>query len=686
MKKIILASFLMMASFLVFSQVDEILVEEITVEAENEFDIISNSVTDDKLNFIAPHTAGDVFKQIPGFNIVKRSNFAIEPTLRLYKREQLNTMLDGGLQISQSCANRMDPMTTRISSGEIEKIEVVKGPYDVRFGQGFGGTINIITDRPKRSGKKEIHGSIEGAYELNGQGKTTAATLSGNTKKFDFFVNGTFRDFENYKAGGGDEVISSFRAYDYSTKIGINPTKKQRIQLAWRQSFADNVRHAGLPMDAAKDDGKMLSADYKWKNYSSTLKEINVKLYSTWVDHLMTNEYRPNYKFAYALAGVSSHNRGARTELVWSPFTKLMFYSGADYKFLNRDGQRDKEIYINACTGDTLPQTKYTTDLIWQNSITNTFGGFQEVRYNPTQELTLNAGIRVNYSKSEILNPEQDFAEFYGDDLQPKENITYNAFATAKYKFNRGYAIKFSAGKGTRVPDLLELFINHFTVGKDPHEYFGNPLLKPEQNYQADFAITKQGKNSVFYVDFFYAYITDYITSQVDTTLPRKFLPCKQPAYAKRFVNIDEAYQYGYEFGFERTIFRTIFMKLNTNFTFAHNVDWDEPLPEIAPLTTNAALGYDNDKLHIEFDGRFVGHQDRVATSFGEMRSPNFNIYNFSVSYKFKENAKIGFAIDNIFDTKYYDHLSRPYKNMMDAGTPYYDMGRNIKFSLKLMF
>jgi len=685
MKKYYFTILLVVLSVLLFAQNNDIMIEEITVEAKNEVDVISPTVTNEDFNFIAPRTAGDIFKQISGFNITKRSGFAIEPSLRLYNQEQLNLMLDGGTQISQSCANRMDPMTSRISSSEIEKIEIIKGPYDVRFGQGFGATVNIITARPKRSEKTEIHGSLQGGYELNGEGKTTAFMLSGANKMIDLFINGTYRDFENYKSGGGDEVISSFTAYDYSAKLGINPSKKQRIQLSWRHSLANDVLHAGLPMDAASDDGKMLSADYKWKNNNSSIKEINLKLYSTWVDHLMTNEYRPNYKFAYALAAVSSHNRGARGEIVWSPISDFTFYSGADYKFLNRDGQRDKEIYINACTGAELPETKYTTDLIWQNSITNTFGAFQEVKYNVSQELDISAGARVNYSKSEILNPEQDFAELYGDNLQPKENITYNAFATTKYKLPNNYALKLSVGKSTRVPDLLELFINHFTTGKDPHEYVGNPMLKPEQNLQVDLGITKQAANYVVYADVFYGYLTDYISSEVDTTLPRKFLPCMQPAYSKRFVNIDKAYQYGFELGFDANIYKGIFLKANTNYTYAQNIDLNEPLPEIAPIVTNISLGFKNKNLYTSFDSRFAGEQKRIATSFGETETPAFNVFDLNIRYSIKEFAQIGFAVDNILDTKYYEHLSRPYKNMTDK-VQYFEPGRNIKLSLKVMF
>ena len=46
-----------------------------------------------------------------------------------------------------ACPNRMDPITTHIIPEEIEKIEIIKGPYSMRYGATFGGIINMVSKK-----------------------------------------------------------------------------------------------------------------------------------------------------------------------------------------------------------------------------------------------------------------------------------------------------------------------------------------------------------------------------------------------------------------------------------------------------------------------------------------------------------------------------------------------------------
>jgi len=92
----------------------------------------------------------------------------MEPILRGFKYDQLNVQFDGGVHSANACPNRMDPAIAQISPEEIEKIEVIKGPYDVRFGSSFGGIINIISKRPKRGSESMFSGSVDAGYQSNG--------------------------------------------------------------------------------------------------------------------------------------------------------------------------------------------------------------------------------------------------------------------------------------------------------------------------------------------------------------------------------------------------------------------------------------------------------------------------------------------------------------------------------------
>jgi len=668
-----------------YSQNKDVNLEEIIVSDKADEDVLTKQTKVSEIIAFPPGTTGEIFENVSGLNIIKRSGFSIEPALHMFKREQLNLMIDGGTKITQSCANRMDAMTTRISSNEIEKIEVIKGPYSVRFGQSFGGVINIITKHTKRSNELKLHGSADVGYEFNGAGLSSGLEFGASEKKFDFLLNGTYRNFGDYISGNDTKIISSFKAYDYSAKLGYNINSKNRIQASFRHSLAKDVMHAGLPMDALDDDGKLFAIDYRYKNEAHLLSGINVKAYGSLVDHLMTNEFKKTFKFAYALAPVNSKTIGGKTEFKLSLKKKLKMFTGFDYYYKTRDGVRNREVKINACTGMIFTEPKEFVDKIWQNSYTKDLGFFAELNYVVSEKLMMKAGFRSDFIQSNILDPENDFEVFYGTNLKPDAQNTFDFFAKADYKLPKGFKVSLASGKASRTPDLLELFINHSSVGQDAYEYLGNPNLKAEKNMQTDLVISKKAKKYFVYADIFYSKISDFITAKVDTTIPRKFTPCKLPAYTKQFVNVDEVFQYGIDAGFTVELIENLTFRTNVNYTNAQNITWDEPVAEISPLSLHTNLSYNYKNFKIALKNRYVAEQKRVALSFGETSSASFDIIDFSIVYKPLKFVSIGFGVDNIADVNYYEHTSRPYKNLTES-LMFFEPGRNFKFVLKVNF
>ena len=71
---------------------------------------------------VQPKNVADLFNDINGFSVIKRGNYAIDPTFRASQYEQLNIQYDGGTKAMHACPNRMDPITTHIIPEELEKI------------------------------------------------------------------------------------------------------------------------------------------------------------------------------------------------------------------------------------------------------------------------------------------------------------------------------------------------------------------------------------------------------------------------------------------------------------------------------------------------------------------------------------------------------------------------------------
>ena len=642
----------------------------------------SNVIVDNTKATTQPRNVGDLFKDIKGFGIQKRGAYASEPVFRAFRYEQLNVQYDGGMKVLNACPNRMDPITTHVIPDEIEKIEIVRGPFTVRFGQNFGGIINLVSKKHSTF-KNGLSGSIGSGYEFNGDNLSTHGNLKYKADKFDININGEYRNYGNYEDGNGIEVPSSFKTTDYSIKAGYELTAKQRFQLIWRQSFGRDIKHAGLPMDSPYDDSYLIGLDYKITDISENINAVSVKGFYSHVDHLMTNEGRPSFMMTEANSNVFATTYGGKAEIVISPNENTFVFTGIDANFIGREGNRIR--LVKVMNGNPLPEPKTFIDKIWQDSKVNDVGIFAESSFKLSDNYTVTAGIRSDFISSTINDPEQDFLDLYGGKIEDTNETNISGNLSIKYKANDSQ-VQLSLGRGIRTASMIERYINHFSVGVDPYEYVGNPNLDAEKNNQIELSFSKKFERIEVGSSLFYSFIEDYIVPVVDENIPRKFMPSAQPQYAKRFINIDEATQAGFELYWNYRITDNFKFTSDISYTYAQNKDFDEPLPQITPLTAHAALNYKRKNYWFNLQSRFVAAQHRISASFMEQESDDFATFDFSVGVEPFKNLTIGASILNIFDTDYYEHLNFSYKNSTLLSGRIFEPGRNFTFRVYYKF
>ena len=685
MKTLLALSFLLLMNSKIVAQTnDTIQIEEIVIKDTIYY---RNNIIDVSKQVDFSKTSGELLQQIPGVSITKRSSFSIEPTINAFKYDQVNTTINSGITGSSSCPNRMDPITTRIAPEEIKQIIVVRGPYEMRYGQIMGGYINLITHKNPNYEKLSFGGNIASEHNFNGNGSLSSLNLKGGNKLFDISLNANYRKFDNYISGDGTEISSSYNTYGFNSAVGLNISERQRVLVNYMYSQANDVMHAGLPMDAKFDKSNMLSLDYEFKNISTLITGFKLKVFTANEDHLMTNEYRPNALNVLANTPVTSYDFGGRLEFKLQPIKNGIVYFGTDFKQIAKDGIKEVTIYKNICTSPvaTFPIPKEKTFKVWQNSYSQDFGVFLDFKYYLSEKTKLKAGIRNNFNKSDIKDPEQNFYNLYNGELTPDNILTFNYYAQASYKLPKNYIVELSLGHGTRNPSLLERYINHFTVGLDAYEYVGNPHLLAEINNQVNLTLNKKHKNFYTYVDVFYSQIQNYITAIEDTSIRRISTPCKEPKFAKHFTNIDNAMQYGANFGANIHFLKYFNANIDLTYVYAQNLDFNEPLPEIAPFTSIISIAYKRNNLTVKIQNEYQAKQERISSLVGEQKSEEFTVFNINASYLFFKKLNFGLGVNNILNANYYRHLSRPYKNM-DTSSMFYEPGRNFRIFVKYKF
>ena len=635
--------------------------------------IISNNY--DK-NVVQPKNVADLFNNINGFSVIKRGNYAIDPSFRGSQYEQLNIQYDGGTKAMHACPNRMDPITTHIIPEEIAKIEIIKGPYTVRYGATFGGIVNMVSKKPNYL-ESGLHGKFSSGFETNGNATVNMLQLQYGKDKYDIVGNFGYRDFGNYKDGDGTEIPSSFLSTDYGIKMGYNFTDFERLQFNWRQSFGRDVLHAGLPMDTEYDNSSIASLDYKKSNLSGKLNSISAKAYYSYVDHLMTNTNRPSFMMTGASSAVEATTIGGKVELNWQPSKNVDIFSGMDAMLISRDGGRTR--LVKVMNGNMLPTPREFNDKVWQDSYVNDYGLFTEAKWLFTENTLITAGVRYDRVVSDIQDPEADFAALYNLEQRTENNIS--GTVSVKKIVSNTLTLEAAFGRGVRSANMIERFINHFTINQDPFEYIGNPDLKAEVNNQFEIGFkAKNAKNSIKYAaSIYYSDLENFIVGIVDPTKTRKFMPTAQPVNPKVFQNLDNAYRTGFEASFETAISDDYYLKSEMAYVYAKNKDLNESLPLTPPLNVRVIFGVNKPKYWANMQYNITSTQNEIAPSFGETSTEGYQTLDIRFGFNPFKNASLGFAVINVFDKTYNNHLNFSFNNQDGFGrTPITEPGRNL--------
>ena len=700
MKKIVIIG-LLWSSAMLYSQENndpEVIKDSLKITYLDEIILIENPLKNISHSVIAideakknsqPRTATDLFKDIPGFSIQKRSAIASEPSLRAFKYEQMNIKYDAGGKYVHACPNRMDPITAHIIPEEVRKIEVIKGPFTTRYGQTFGGIVNIVTT-PEIHTDNGLFGEIQSGFETNGNNSASRAELQYVKNKFNLTVNGEYREYGDYKDGNGVETPSGFITKSYSAKAGYNVTHNQTSRLDWRQKFGDQMIHTGLPMDSPFDDSYSLGLDYKWKSVSENIKNISFKSYYTFVDHLMTNGFdlddpRPNYPATDARTPVTSNSYGGRFEIELQPNEKSNVFYGLDLDNIYREGKKSVTANINPNTGEPFAIPTTTIAEVWQDATTTDFGAFTEINYLINSNLAITAGARMDYVTAKIESPDPGFLAIYGN-VSDKTDFTFAGHAGLKFN-KKGWNSQLSFGRGVRTASMLERYIYRFEIGSDSRQYIGNPDLKPEVNYQTEWSISKKMKQFTIGTSAFFSYMDNYITGVLRPSLTGG-TSCggAAPMAPKQFLNVN-AYQYGFEAFVNWKIIENLSFNTNISYTKARNLSLKEPLAQVFPMAIRNELKFEKTKYWLSLRTEIVADQNDFAPSFAETATPGYEVFDFRIGYKPLKNVTLGGTILNIFDEGYYSHLSFSFKNAdLNNGYRIHEPGRNFSFFAKYNF
>lgn len=584
---------------------------------------------------IPAHDGAEILKTIPGFNVIRKAGTDGDPVLRGMAGSRLNILLDGE-NILGGCGGRMDPPTAYVFPESYDKLTVLKGPQTVLHGPGNSAGTVLFERTVKRfaNGGADFNGSLTaGSFNrIDAVGDLQAGVGA-------FYARATVTNTrsDDYKDGEGKKVHSNYARWSSNAALGWSPDDKTKVEFSAARSDGE-AAYADRTMDGIKFDRQNYGFKLDKRGISALVDRIEAQAYYNYVDHVMDN---------YTLrTGTTTAGR-----MVSNP--DRLTYGGKFITTLRLAEPTQLKLGLDLQTNEHSLRTAmgamantYNTKSRSKDGLFRQLGLFGELNHYLSGESRLIAGLRTDQWQAE---DQRTTVVTKGQNR--KETLT-SGFA--RYEYDLGTTTTLYAGLGhtERFPDYWEL-IGGSKQSATTDSAFNT---KPEKTNQIDIGtIYRSGPLSLtasgFYSDVkdFILIQSNYMKSGTATTITR---------------NVD-ATTWGGELGMAYQLAPAWKTDFSLAYVRGSNKTDHTSLAQMSPLEARLGLTWDNQTWTVGGLLRSVMAQKSYALNQGNIvgqdigQTGGFTVFSINGGYRIKKGVQITGGIDNVFNRKYAEHLSR---------------------------
>jgi len=595
--------------------------------------------------------------QIPGIDAISKGNGIATPVIRGLSTSNI-LMLTNGMRMENFQFSENHPFM--IDEYGVDHIEFIKGPASLLYGSdAIGGVINIISEKP--APRNTIKADFSTKYNTNTQGINSNIGVRASKNKYIFGVRVGLSSNMDYFDGENQQVKNSrFNQNSIKSFIGYN-TNKSISKIYYQHS---NMK-LGLTVPPAM---KIITENSRINNiwYQNLTNDL---IQST--NSLFFNKNITEINFSY-----QKNNRKLLTDNSKPFFTAVdMDLQTIQYELKNTFDINKNIDLIFAFQG--MNQSNINGDApehVLPNFNMYDLSGFGLIQYK-LGKFSSQVGIRYNYRDIDIPEVYVDVENTLKTNINNNyQNVSYSLGST--YELNENILLRANFASAFRSPNINELSQNG--VHGTRYEK-GNVNLKSQRNYELDLSTHIHFNKIAFNLAGFYNIINNYIylMPSTDTT--------------SSGMNI---YKYSQDnsviYGFETSLNYSPFKWLTINEGYSYLVgtkENEENLPFIPQNKIVGNISFNLPKakfyklLKLKITNEIAFAQNNYATI--ETYTPQYNVFNIGLYYSNfigQYNFDITLGVNNIFNEKYFDHLSTI------KGLGYYNIGRDFRFGFKFYF
>jgi vitamin B12 transporter len=176
----------------------------------------------------------DLLRTQPGIGVSNSGGLGKSTILRVRGEEGYRTLLviDGIKAVDPSVPHAAPSFDSLLTTSDLQRIEVLRGPQGFLYGADAGGVVNVITKR----GADDLGGQVGIEYGEYATRKIDAA-LTGGSERGDYYVSATDLDTDGFNSQTADTAVADDDGAENTTihaKLGWNASEALRVQLVAR--------------------------------------------------------------------------------------------------------------------------------------------------------------------------------------------------------------------------------------------------------------------------------------------------------------------------------------------------------------------------------------------------------------------------------------------------------------------
>lgn len=598
-----------------------------------------------------------VLSNLIGVSLIRRSDIALEPSIRGMSAGQVAVTIDG-MKMVGACVDRMDPVTAYVEMENLRSVGLSKGASDLSAAQTVGGTLALKTTRPEFGAPfslrlKSTGGSAASLFRLYGETEWASDDITVRAAA-------SLRRAGNYTAGGTTTIAGSgYTKENYKLDAGWKPASDQTLFFS---AIVDNARDIGYPaliMDTRSARSLLAGLTYSVKNLAASMPELTTRVYVSTVRHFMDDYDRSKEEVStraimpgmrMPMAG-RSQTAGLAAEALFASETDWLRVGVESYRL---DAIADMEMH----SFDTLVPSMYLLNIADARLLN--LGTTAEYYREFSSALRWRAALRVDYSARSLRNTDGRNALLASSAGMPGEK-SYTALGmstTMEFAVAPRSVVSVVVARTQRLPTHIENFGYYLYSPMDNAIYMGNTLLKPETSHQVDLTFSQTDSIYAASATVFGTLINDYIAGRtyIGADTANKLFP---QAF-RRYENVGKAVIAGVEASAAVQVARGWMLRATAAWQRGYAYDEDDNLPFMPPLSGTLRLVWTTSSA-----GRFelwsrlaAGQKQYSAKILNEDATPAFGVVDLRWTFDATSWCTLDAGVENIFDAYYYEHTS----------------------------